>query len=152
MKHHFFWGGPFSNWHPCRFTYGVTEYNCVEQFMMAYKAKVFGDKNSLIKIMESDEPRTQKKLGRKVSGFNPDIWSDVCYPIVFAGCLAKFMQNEGLKQILLNTGDDILVEASPYDKIWGIGLSESNAKNIPPEQWPGENRLGKILMDVRRSV
>ncbi len=145
----FFWGGVFSNWFPCYFIVNEIEYNCAEQYMMAKKAQVFGDTSSYKKILLSGDPREQKALGRIVKNFNPSIWDMVSTDIVFVGCLQKFAQNLPLKSVLLATEDKKLVEASPYDKIWGIGLDAEQAMETPENLWQGENRLGKVLMQVR---
>ena len=91
-------------------------------------------------------------LGRKVKDFNIDIWEENARKIVTQGCFLKFTQNPKLLEILLDTKDDILVEASPYDKIWGIGLKEKDAINVDPSEWPGKNWLGECLMNVRTNV
>ena len=148
MKHHFFWGGPLSNWYPAMFKWQDQQFICTEQYMMYYKALVFGDRDIATQVLMATEPKAQKALGRKIKNFDVDIWSSVSYTIVFGGCLAKFNQNPSLAEYLLNTGDDILVEASPYDRIWGIGYSAEDAPNVSVDKW-GENRLGKVLMDVR---
>jgi len=145
----FFWDGPFSQWHPSYFTINDTEFNCAEQFMMYNKALLFGDTKTAIKIMNTNSPSKQKGLGRQVANFNPDLWSNIADHIVYLGNLAKFGQNNFLLEVLINTGTTTLVEASPYDKIWGIGLDEEHAKITPAHEWQGENRLGKIITRVR---
>jgi ribA/ribD-fused uncharacterized protein len=100
--------------------------------------------------MEAHHPRDVKKLGRKVSGFKSDVWEETCQDIVFEANYAKFTQHEDLKEMLLNTGDNILVEASPFDRVWGIGFDEANAmKN--EDNW-GRYLLGKVLMEVRDQI
>jgi ribA/ribD-fused uncharacterized protein len=114
---------------------------------MAMKAYINNDYVTYNAIMESDQPREQKALGRKVHPFNASLWDKMSYHIVFTGCIFKFKQNPKMLEKLLSTGDKILVEASPYDRIWGIGYSEEDAlDNI--ESW-GYNKLGKVLMNVR---
>lgn len=146
---HFFWGGKLSNWYPCHFQVAGVWYNCVEQQMMAKKAIKFKDINKYNRIMESKLPSEQKKLGRRVKNFDQDEWSRASRNVVYEGCYAKFSQSEELKVHLLDTGDRILVEASPYDCIWGIGLSMDDPKATDPAQWRGENWLGETLMKVR---
>lgn len=151
----FFWrhtGDPvacFSQWYPCHFVVDGTRYNCAEQFMMAEKASVFNDKEIWAEIMASDDPSVIKKLGRRVRSFDSSIWNSHCIDIVRKGNVAKFGQNPKLREILLSTGDKILVEASPYDRIWGIGLDADEPGARSPKLWKGENRLGFILMEVR---
>lgn len=124
------------------------EFTCVEQYMMFMKAKLFEDHETADEIMSITNPRTIKRLGRSVRNFNPKVWDDNKYSIVFEGCLAKFSQNEGLKKRLLAT-EGTIVEASPYDVIWGIGLREDDPHALDPSKWRGENLLGEILTDVR---
>ncbi len=154
MSHNFefFWEGPFSNWHLSTFTVDDITYNCGEQFMMYQKALVFGDTKIAEQILKTHSPKLQKVFGRKVSNFDPVVWDSVCVEIVYQGLLAKFLQNPDLKQILLNTGDKIIAEASPYDKIWGIGLSEYDSLALNQATWQGKNYLGIVLMKVREEI
>ena len=119
---------------------------------MYQKAVLFNDIKAAKRIMESDNPKTTKKLGRTVRGFNSEIWEQNREKIMFDGVLLKFLQNEDLKQKLLATGDAVLVEASPYDRIWGIGMKKTDAEKISPENWKGLNLLGKVLMKVREEI
>lgn len=151
-QYHFFWqsGNPFSNHFMHDFYVNGIKYNCVEQYMMAMKARVFGDVTSWASIMNADYPQKQKNLGRLVKNFDDSVWSAVSIPIVTTGCLAKFGSDKWLKKLLIATGDKTIVEASPYDRIWGIGYSEELAmQNI--ENW-GENRLGTILTNIRECI
>ena len=150
MEYHFFWGGPFSNWDDSPFRIDDTTYNCVEQYMMAMKAVTFNDVDSFAKIMMTHNPRKQKAIGRRVSGFDAGVWDALSFQLVFYGCLKKFQQNQEHRLALLDTDDKIIVEASPYDRIWGIGFDASVALNHI-DRW-GENRLGKVLMEVRKVI
>lgn len=145
----FFWDGPFSQWYPSFFTVDGVEYCCCEQYMMAKKALFFGDNDTYKKIMETTSPREQKKLGREVKNFNEGQWNKVAKDIVEEGNYAKFSQNKSLKDILLATKGTSLVEASPYDKIWGIGLREGDPLTLSRETWRGTNWLGEVLDKVR---
>lgn len=149
----FFWqtSSPFSNWHPAKYTHEGIEFNCSEQGVMYDKAKLFGDDETAQKILECNESeqREMKELGRKIRNFNEDTWNKNKVDIYTNHCRAKFVQNEHLKTKLLETGTKTLVEASPYDKVWGIGLHERDAKIIHPSKWPGQNLLGKILTSIR---
>lgn len=156
----FFWGHQqakngiiqkscFSQWYPSVFEVeGITYQNC-EQWMMAHKAKVFNDHDILTKILNTANPEAVKKLGRSVRNFDPNVWTNIKFEIVVKGNFHKFSQNESLKNFLLATKNKILVEASPYDKIWGIGLREQDAAANDPNRWAGENLLGFALMQVR---
>jgi len=125
-------------------------YLTVEHFMMAEKARLFKDENTLKKILSTPSPALAKKLGRKVNGFNEEVWIKCRWDVIVRGNLAKFSQHEDLKQFLLKTEDKILVEASPYDKIYGIGMFESHPDAKNPEKWQGLNLLGFSLMEVRK--
>jgi len=141
---------PFSNWHPCQFKDDEgNEYNCSEQYMMAQKAKMFCDQEILELIMEAKHPRDQKSLGRKVRGFNSDAWTANAKQLVYDGCYLKFTQNPSLLKTLLETKGTLLVEASPYDKIWGIGLGEDDPRIHDPKNWQGTNWLGEVLTKLR---
>jgi ribA/ribD-fused uncharacterized protein len=151
----FFWrennkNGFLSQWYysPFQDDEGII-YNCSEQYMMYHKAKLFNDNLIAEYILNTTLPYEQKKLGKKVKNFNQKIWNEQCESIVFTANLLKFSQNPKLKEMLLNTKDTILVEASPYDNIWGIGLSESDKRALDSKKWLGENKLGKILINVR---
>lgn len=148
----FFWQGVFSQWYPSTFIIEGVKYNRAEQFMMAMKATTFQDDFCLRKILESDNPSEQKKYGRMVRNYNDEQWTKVRYNFVVQGNYAKFSQNQDLKKILLDTGNKILVEASPYDKIWGIGMDEKNPDRFNMSKWKGQNLLGKALMEVRERL
>jgi len=148
----FFWAGPFSQWYPSIFIIDEIKYNCAEQYMMAEKAKLFEDVNIFEKIMEAISPKEQKKLGRQVRNFDLDKWILHAKEIVYKGNLAKFTQNENLKEILISTGDKLLVEASPYDKVWGIGLAADDKRAKIRDTWLGKNWLGEILTQVRNDI
>jgi len=145
----FFWGGTYSQWCPSKFTIEGITYNCCEQYMMAKKALLFGDTKNYFEIMLSTSPRTQKDLGRKVKGFDKDKWEAVCRDIVYNANYAKFTQNPDKKAELLATGSLEIVEASPEDKIWGIGLAEDNPLAWDRKTWQGTNWLGLAIMQVR---
>lgn len=152
----FFWHSRsyLSNWYPIEFTIDNITYWCVEQYMMAEKARLFNDYDVLKKIMLSYNQKEIKSLGRKIQNFNQGLWDLNKENIVFTGNLAKFSQNEILRNYIISTKDRILVEASPYDKIWGIGLSVENdsGKIKNPNNWEGLNLLGFVLMDVREQL
>jgi ribA/ribD-fused uncharacterized protein len=140
---------PFSQWYRCSFTENGRTFNCAEQYMMYGKAVLFGDAEMAAKILEADHPRTHKALGRKVRGFDVKVWNRERERIVRAGNHAKFTQNPELRELLLATRGTTLVEASPYDKIWGIGLAASDPRAQDPNQWKGQNLLGKVLTALR---
>ena len=158
LKFLFFWGHTvkeevtkacFSQWYPARFEENGIIYKTAEHYMMAGKAKLFNDAEILVEVIEAKTPNQAKSLGRKVKNFDPQLWDEHKYGIVRKGNLLKFSQNENIKKFLLSTGKKILVEASPYDKIWGIGMLETDQRAENPLLWNGENLLGFALMDVR---
>jgi ribA/ribD-fused uncharacterized protein len=148
----FFWHGPFSQWHKSTFMVNGVEYVTAEQFMMAEKARLFNDEDICRQILETNNPKKQKSLGRKVKDFNPQLWDKHKFSIVYLGNYAKFTQNVELKHTLLNTGSTTLVEASPLDKIWGIGLATDDIRASNRNEWKGENILGKVLDAVRARI
>lgn len=150
----FFWkddeeNAVFSNWYPARIVIDDFEYFCVEQYMMAQKAKLFHDSARYTAILRANTPARCKALGKQVTPFDAAAWDKVKYAVVKQGNHAKYGQNPELMQRLLATGDSVIAEASPKDKIWGIGLTADKASKLPPDQWPGENLLGRILMELR---
>ena len=151
-KYTLFWHGPFSQWHPCEFTVDAVVYNSAEQYMMARKAKLFYDEESLAKIMAATSPKVQKALGRKVKNFDAEKWNFWCRGSVFDGNYAKFTQNPALLEKLLETRGTVLVEASPFDRIWGIGLGPNHPDAHDRSKWRGKNWLGQVLTDVRERI
>lgn len=156
----FFWGQQrakdgiitkscLSQWWPCDFEKDGVVYSSAEQWMMAEKARAFLDEEILKMILGTRDPKEAKEYGRQVSNFNEDVWSLKCFSIVKEGNFLKFSQNPGLRDYLLSTGDSVLVEASPYDPIWGIGMKQGDAGIEDPSNWKGKNLLGFALMEVR---
>jgi ribA/ribD-fused uncharacterized protein len=148
----FFWNGWPSQWHPATFDVDGVTYSCAEQYMMAEKARLFGDTATLELILRADHPREHKALGRQVTGFDEARWNGVCREIVYRGNMAKFGQNADLRELLLATGDKTLVEASPKDRIWGIGLAADDPRATNRSAWRGKNWLGEALMRVRADL
>lgn len=148
----FFWRGWPSQWTPSPFMLDGVTYSCCEQYMMAEKARMFGDDQTLSTILAATSPRKQKDLGRQVRGFDESVWNSVCRGVVYTGNLAKFRQNPDLLAKLMETGERVIVEASPVDCIWGIGLAADNPEASLPDKWPGKNWLGIALMQVRDTL
>lgn len=143
----------FSQWwagHP--FVIDGVSYATAEHFMMAEKARLFDDQETLAEVLAAKTPAVAKKLGRKVANFNDIAWLAARWDIVVRGNHAKFSQHADLKTFLLHTGDRIIVEASPFDKIWGIGMAATHANAENPAQWNGLNLLGFALMEVRERM
>lgn len=150
----FFWkddeeNGCFSNWFRRGFVIDDFEYLFVEQYMMAQKARFFHDSQRYTAILRASTPGECKDLGRQVTPFDSKAWGAVKYDIVKTANKAKYEQNPDLKDKLLRTGNAILAEASPHDRIWGIGIAADKAAKVNPSDWPGQNLLGKILMELR---
>lgn len=163
LEYIFFWGHTqtkdksitkccFSQWWLSDFFINEQKYLCMEQYMMAEKARLFEDKDIEIKILESAKQGTIKALGRKVKNFDETIWNKYKYSIVLNGNYQKFTQNKELKDFLIASKNKIIVEASPYDKIWGIGMSIEDENIENPMMWKGQNLLGFALMEVRNSL
>ncbi len=150
----FFWGTehPFSQWHASSFEVRGIQFNCAEQFMMYQKAALFDDKEMASEILKATNPAIQKKLGRKVRNFDQQTWLMARIPIVYNANYAKFTQNENLLKFLLGTKGKWIVEASPVDRIWGIGLSVNDKEARQPDKWRGENLLGQVLMTLRANL
>ncbi len=138
-----------SQWYPAPFQVDGRLYPTAEHWMMASKARLFKDEEVLEEIMNVPDPKSAKALGRKVASFEESVWKLHAPDIVVAGNLHKFSQNPDLKAYLLSTGSRVLVEASPFDRIWGIGMSASHADAQNPDRWRGQNLLGFALMEVR---
>ena len=150
----FFWlddgeNGEFSNWYESPFVIDNFQYRWIEQYMMSQKAILFGDAVTNTKILRANSPAECKKLGRQAGPYDKQRWEENKVRIVYEGCRAKFEQNPELRKKLLDTGDSIMAEASPHDKIWGIGMDAETAAKTYHDDWPGENLLGRILMTLR---
>lgn len=153
-----FWGhrqsktinkGCFSQWYPAPFTVDGRQYPTAEHYMMVQKALLFDNTQLVDDMLSSTDPKQVKALGRKVQHFDETLWRQHRFEIVVQGNLAKFSQHPALGDFLRKTADKVLVEASPVDKIWGIGLKEADPRAQDPTQWQGLNLLGFALMKVR---
>lgn len=160
LKFVFFWGNQanrdgtiskacFSQWWEATFEVDGISYPSTEHWMMAEKARLFKDEAALNKILNTKSPAEAKKFGREVLNFEAETWNAEKYEIVKQGNIHKFEQDDALKNFLLNTKNRILVEASPYDTIWGIGMKVGEEGFENPFKWKGENLLGFALMEVR---
>lgn len=141
-----------SQWYPCRFVIDDIEFTSTEQWMMYAKAMLFKDLDCANAILTTSSAKMQKNLGKKVTNFDDNIWNIHKKEIVFKGNFAKFSQNAELKTYLLSTKGKVLAEASPYDKIWGIGLSMDDEMRFNMTKWRGQNLLGEVLMQVREAL
>ena len=151
-KYVFFWGTIYSQWYKANMTLDFIDYTSCEQYMMHQKALLFGDTETADKILKTNDPKKQKQLGREVKNFDAVKWNSECFSIVYRGNYAKFSQNEDLKSELLKTGTKILVEASPEDKIWGVGLAENDWGINDPVNWQGFNLLGWAITLVKHEL
>lgn len=160
LKYLFFWGhrpskngeltaSCFSQWWHSPFEVEGVRYATAEHWMMAQKAALFNDDEIRQQVLAAQSPGEAKQLGRQVRDFDEAIWTNRRYDLVVQGNWHKFSQHEALKTFLINTQDRVLVEASPVDRIWGIGLAATDERAANPTQWEGLNLLGFALMDVR---
>ncbi|TYB99403.1 NADAR family protein [Micromonospora sp. WP24] len=160
VRYLFFWGhrpqrdgsvgaGCLSQWWPAPFGDGDRSFATAEHWMMWQKARLFGDVETAERILAAAHPHRAKSLGRQVRGFDETRWAAARYDIVVAGNVAKFGQHPQLREFLFGTGDRVLVEASPMDRVWGIGLAATDPHADDPGAWRGANLLGFALMDAR---
>ncbi|SCK52719.1 NADAR family protein [Streptomyces sp. WMMB 322] len=160
FKYLYFWGhrprrdgsvgkGCLSQWWPSPFEAEGVEYATAEHWMMARKARLFGDEEAERRAVAAGDPRQAKAAGRSVRGFDQDVWERERFAIVVEGSLRKFGQPCELREFLLGTNSRVLVEASPLDRVWGIGLAADDARVRDPSQWRGQNLLGFALMEAR---
>ena len=156
--HIYFWGGPFSNWYKSKFYAPLTqhggkiEFNCSEQMFMALKALTFDDFVAVDKILKTSNPRDQKAYGREIKGFNDDQWLKIAPEKMYTACGHKFTQNLTLLKILLDSFPKTIVEASPKDILWGVGLHYDDQLILDDINWNGKNWLGKILVCLRNDI
>ncbi|MFH9178667.1 NADAR family protein [Streptomyces albogriseolus] len=141
-----------SQWWPSPFTVDGVEYATAEHWMMAAKARLFGDTEGERRVLAAGHPSEAKKAGRLVRGFDEEIWRRERFGIVVTGSEHKFAAHGGLRSFLLGTGDRVLVEASPVDRVWGIGLAADDEAAADPARWRGPNLLGFALMEARRRL
>jgi ribA/ribD-fused uncharacterized protein len=142
----------FSQWWLSPFTVDGVLYRTAEHYMMAGKAKLFGDHETLQKILATEKPGEAKALGRTVVNFDPERWAKEGYHIVMQGSIHKFSSDAKLREFLLNTGDRVLVESSPVDAIWGSGHAKDHPDAERPWNWRGTNLLGFALMEARDAL
>ena len=160
MRFLFFWNsqrgnkespghGCLSQWWQEEFTSEGHIFRSAEHYMMAHKAWLFNDAETAKRILAAPHPGEAKSLGRQVQGFEEDMWHEHRYGIVLRGSIAKFSQSPEIRDFLLSTHKRVLVEASPLDRIWGIGLAADDERALSPASWKGLNLLGFALMEAR---
>ncbi|MGW5769596.1 NADAR family protein [Streptomyces longwoodensis] len=163
VKYLYFWGhrprpdgrvGPscLSQWWPSRFVVDGVAYATAEHWMMAGKARLFADAGAERRVLAAEHPADAKKAGRLVRDFDEAVWERERFGIVVEGSVHKFSSDPALREFLVNTGERVLVEASPVDRVWGIGLAADDAAAGDPERWRGPNLLGFALMEARRRL
>ncbi|MET9447558.1 NADAR family protein [Streptomyces cinerochromogenes] len=141
-----------SQWWPAPFVVDGVEYATAEHWMMAGKARLFGDAEAERGVLAAEHPAAAKKAGRLVRDFEESVWERERFRLVVEGSVHKFAAHDDLGLFLLNTGDRVLVEASPLDRIWGIGLAADDEAASDPERWKGLNLLGFALMEARERL
>ncbi|MCQ6552536.1 NADAR family protein [Streptomyces sp. C10-9-1] len=144
--------GCLSQWWPSPFEVAGVRYATAEHWMMAAKARLFEDAEGERAVLAAAHPAAAKKAGRRVRGFDEAVWRRARSRIVREGSVHKFGQDAGLRGFLLGTGERVLVEASPVDRIWGIGLAADDERCEDPARWPGLNLLGFALMEAREEL
>lgn len=163
VRYLFFWGhrprrdggvgpGCLSQWWPAPFTVDGQEYPTAEHWMMAGKARLFGDQEALGRILAAPDPRAAKAEGRKVRGFSEETWRRHRFELVVRGSVAKFAYHRELGDFLLGTAARVLVEASPTDRVWGVGMAATDERIEDPTAWRGLNLLGFALMEARAEL
>ncbi|WP_433824423.1 NADAR family protein [Actinoplanes sp. CA-015351] len=160
LKYLYFWGhqperdgsvgaGCLSQWSAESFTVDGRRFSTAEHYMMWRKATLFGDEDTAERILAAPHPKAAKDLGGRATGFDQQTWNEHRFAVVVDGNLAKFTQHPALGAYLRGTGRRVLVEASPMDRIWGIGLARDDERAADPRRWRGLNLLGFALMEVR---
>jgi ribA/ribD-fused uncharacterized protein len=144
--------GCLSQWWPSPFTVEGRRYATAEHWMMAAKARLFGDAETEGRILAAGTPAEAKKLGRLVGGFDEAVWVRERFGVVVEGSVHKFAAHEDLRAFLLGTGDRVLVESSPLDRVWGTGLAATDEGASDPGRWRGLNLLGFALMEARQRL
>jgi ribA/ribD-fused uncharacterized protein len=163
LKYLYFWGhqpradgtlGPscLSQWWPADFEVDGVRFRSAEHYMMWRKATLFGDTATAARVLEAGHPNRAKALGRTVAGFDEETWNRERFGIVVTAGRAKFDSDPALRAYLLGTGDRVLVEASPLDRVWGIGLTADDEAAANPLRWRGPNLLGFALMRARHEL
>ena len=144
--------GCLSQWWSAPFEVDGERYPTAEHFMMAEKARLFRDEETRTRILRAKGPGSAQRLGRLVCPFDEGYWAQHRVGVVVRGNLAKFGQHPALCRYLLSTGDSVLAQASPMDRIWGIGFAEDRPEARNPLAWTGLNLLGFALMEVRQRL
>lgn len=163
LKYVWFWGhrprrdgevgqGCLSQWWPAPFEAGGVRYATAEHWMMAGKARLFGDAEAERRAIAAVHPKQAKDVGRSVRGFDEEVWAAHRFELVVRGGVLKFGQHPALRDYLLGTGSRVLVEASPVDRVWGIGLAADDERAQDPARWRGLNLLGFALMEARQRL
>ena len=143
----------FSNFYETNFTLDGVEYKSAEHAFQAIKARTFGDETHFGKILKAKSAQSAKSFGKKVSGFKEEVWTPEKKEGIMKQIVrAKFTQNLELRKKLVDSGDKILANADARDKFWGVGTSATTAIAKDPSKWKGENRLGKMLMELRTEL
>ena len=144
--------GCCSNWYPAGFRFAGEGFATSEHWMMWQKARAMGDWNMVDKILDAPTPRRAKELGAQVAPYDGALWDDVREELVYYGVREKFLQNPELADLLLSTGSALLAEASPHDRVWGVGLTADDPLFGDVAAWKGSNLLGRVCMRVRSDL
>ena len=148
----FFWKSPLSQWQRSPFVVGGVAFTHAEQFMMYAKALLFGDRDAAAAVLDAPTPREQQAIGRAVRGYDEAVWVLFREGVVYQANYARFSQNPDQRELLFATRGTTLVEASPHDRVWGIGLAADDPRASDRSQWRGLNLLGQALTQVRDAL
>jgi len=151
-NYYFFWKHRLSQWHMVDFVISGIKYCCCEQYMMHKKALLFNDYVIATEIMKTNSPKLHQELGRKIKDFDQTLWDSNKERIVYDANIARFTQSEPCRELLFSTDQALLVEASPYDIVWGVGLGKDDPRILNESNWRGQNLLGKILTKIRDEI
>lgn len=139
----------FNMWYEAPFKVGELEYRTVRQYFLAEKAKTFGDEETRMRIIESDDSEEMESLAASVKGFDANVWEEVKYAVMLVGNYHKFWNNNDLKKMLMDSGNSVIVYTDRDDLLWGIGMDTSDTRAYTPELWQGRNLLGFAMMELR---
>ena len=145
-------GGWMSNWFLSPFTLDGTPFSSMEQYIMVRKCRLFGDASRAAAVLLTDEPGEQRAIGRQIENYQETVWAGIRQAVAFRGLYAKFSQNEALKELLLQTGDAMLVECVGIDSVWSCGFGLEDEARLDLRRWRGKNILGFALMEVRTAL
>lgn len=148
----FFWGGHYSQWAASPFYHDGNYFPTAEHFMMYHKCMAFKDTQRAQMVLDLEGPDQVKAVGRQIEAYTDAVWDAIRFDIVVMGNVLKFSQNPDFFEVMRNDCEKCIVEASPYDRIWGIGRSETDPNLDDVDEWDGLNLLGYAIMEARERL